>query len=49
MDYVSHISLNVTDEIDIRDSVKDVTHFAPLFAQHGNLMMDFGNIIAPEL
>ncbi|KAJ7293861.1 peptide N-acetyl-beta-D-glucosaminyl asparaginase amidase A-domain-containing protein [Mycena rebaudengoi] len=30
-------------------TIKDVTHFTPLFAAKGDLMMDFSNIIAPEL
>lgn len=29
--------------------IKDVTHFTPLFAKTGDLMMDFSNIIAPDL
>ncbi|KAF9456805.1 peptide N-acetyl-beta-D-glucosaminyl asparaginase amidase A-domain-containing protein [Collybia nuda] len=31
------------------ETVKDVTHFRPLFSTEGDLMMDFSNIIAPEL
>ncbi|KAJ7456451.1 peptide N-acetyl-beta-D-glucosaminyl asparaginase amidase A-domain-containing protein [Mycena latifolia] len=31
------------------NTVKDVTHFTPLFAKTGDLMMDFSNIIAPDL
>jgi len=30
-------------------SIKDVTHFAPLFAEENDLMMDFSNIISDEL
>ncbi|KAJ7139541.1 peptide N-acetyl-beta-D-glucosaminyl asparaginase amidase A-domain-containing protein [Mycena epipterygia] len=30
-------------------TVKDATHFTPLFAKPGDLMMDFSNIIAPDL
>ncbi|KAK7468445.1 hypothetical protein VKT23_002958 [Stygiomarasmius scandens] len=30
-------------------TIKDVTHFTPLFAQEGNLKMDFSNIIDPSL
>ncbi|KAH7094206.1 peptide N-acetyl-beta-D-glucosaminyl asparaginase amidase A-domain-containing protein [Auriculariales sp. MPI-PUGE-AT-0066] len=30
-------------------TVKDVTHYAPLFASVNDLMMDFSNIIAPDL
>lgn len=33
----------------IWNTLKDVTHFTPLFAKPGDLMMDFSNIIAPDL
>ncbi|KAJ6573981.1 peptide N-acetyl-beta-D-glucosaminyl asparaginase amidase A-domain-containing protein, partial [Mycena vulgaris] len=33
----------------IWNTIKDVTHFSPLFAKTGDLMMDFSNIIAPDL
>ncbi|KAJ7922958.1 peptide N-acetyl-beta-D-glucosaminyl asparaginase amidase A-domain-containing protein [Mycena leptocephala] len=33
----------------IWNTIKDVTHFTPLFAKTGDLMMDFSNIIAPDL
>ncbi|KAJ6569612.1 peptide N-acetyl-beta-D-glucosaminyl asparaginase amidase A-domain-containing protein [Mycena capillaripes] len=33
----------------IWNTIKDVTHFSPLFAKPGDLMMDFSNIIAPDL
>ncbi|KAJ7151570.1 peptide N-acetyl-beta-D-glucosaminyl asparaginase amidase A-domain-containing protein [Mycena filopes] len=33
----------------IWNTIKDVTHFTPLFAKAGDLMMDFSNIIAPDL
>ncbi|GLB36566.1 putative peptide-N4-(N-acetyl-beta-glucosaminyl)asparagine amidase A [Lyophyllum shimeji] len=44
-----HSSAEPTRTGTIWNTVKDVTHFTPLFAQKGDLMMDFSNIIAPEL
>ena len=29
--------------------IKDVTHYAALFAQEGDLLMDFGNIVDESL
>ncbi|TFK76678.1 hypothetical protein BDN72DRAFT_884390 [Pluteus cervinus] len=33
----------------IWNTIKDVTHFTPLFSRPGDLMMDFSNIVASEL
>ncbi|KAK0456900.1 peptide N-acetyl-beta-D-glucosaminyl asparaginase amidase A-domain-containing protein [Armillaria borealis] len=33
----------------IWNTIKDVTHFTPLFAEDGDFMMDFSNIISEEL
>ncbi|KAG7450728.1 uncharacterized protein BT62DRAFT_1001519 [Guyanagaster necrorhizus] len=50
------ISLNIsvssaepTETGTIWNTIKDVTHFTPLFAEDGDFMMDFGNIISKEL
>ncbi|KAF5377299.1 hypothetical protein D9615_006388 [Tricholomella constricta] len=44
-----HSSAEPTKTGTIWNTIKDVTHFTFLFAQEGDLMMDFSNIIAPEL
>ncbi|KXN87539.1 Peptide-N4-(N-acetyl-beta-glucosaminyl)asparagine amidase A [Leucoagaricus sp. SymC.cos] len=53
--YLSHVEIWRTSSAEptktgtVWTTLKDVTHFSPLFAQAGDLMMDFSNIIAPEL
>ncbi|KAK7041711.1 hypothetical protein VNI00_009000 [Paramarasmius palmivorus] len=53
--YLSHVeiwrhsSAEPTKTGTIWNTIKDVTHFTPLFAQEGELLMDFSNIISDEL
>ncbi|KAJ7356751.1 peptide N-acetyl-beta-D-glucosaminyl asparaginase amidase A-domain-containing protein [Mycena albidolilacea] len=53
--YLSHSEIWRTSSAEptktgtIWNTIKDVTHFTPLFAKPGDLMMDFSNIIAPDL
>lgn len=53
--YLSHVEIWRTSSAEptktgtLWTTVKDVTHFSPLFSQQGDLMMDFGNIIDPGL
>ncbi|KAJ7596801.1 peptide N-acetyl-beta-D-glucosaminyl asparaginase amidase A-domain-containing protein [Mycena floridula] len=53
--YLSHTEIWRTSSAEptktgtIWNTVKDVTHFTPLFAKQGDFMMDFSNIIAPDL
>lgn len=53
--YLSHVEIWRTSSAEPTSTgtrwttLKDVTHYAPLFAQKGDLMMDFSNIIVPEL
>ncbi|KAF7340114.1 Peptide-n4-(N-acetyl-beta-glucosaminyl)asparagine amidase a [Mycena venus] len=53
--YLSHSEIWRTSSAEptktgtIWNTIKDVTHFAPLFSKPGDLMMDFSNIIAPDL
>ncbi|RDB29168.1 Peptide-N4-(N-acetyl-beta-glucosaminyl)asparagine amidase A [Hypsizygus marmoreus] len=53
--YLSHVeiwrssSAEPTKTGTIWNTIKDVTRFSSLFATNGDLMMDFSNIIAPEL
>jgi hypothetical protein len=49
LDYVRLKHFLVAQLLIVIRSIKDVTHFTPLFAAKGDLMMDFSNIIAPEL
>ncbi|KAJ7071566.1 peptide N-acetyl-beta-D-glucosaminyl asparaginase amidase A-domain-containing protein [Mycena amicta] len=44
-----HSSAEPTKTGTIWNTVKDVSHFAALFSKPGPLMMDFSNIIAPDL
>lgn len=53
--YLSHTEIWRTSSAEptktgiVWNTVKDVTHFTPLFATEGDLMMDLGNIISPAL
>ncbi|KIY64392.1 hypothetical protein CYLTODRAFT_401965 [Cylindrobasidium torrendii FP15055 ss-10] len=53
--YLSHVEIWHTSSAEptktgtIWNTIKDVTHFTPLFAQEGDLLMDFTNIISKDL
>ncbi|PBK70321.1 hypothetical protein ARMSODRAFT_911824 [Armillaria solidipes] len=53
--YLSHVEIWRTSSAEptktgtIWNTIKDVTHFTPLFAEDGDFMMDFSNIISEEL
>ncbi|KAK0506502.1 peptide N-acetyl-beta-D-glucosaminyl asparaginase amidase A-domain-containing protein [Armillaria luteobubalina] len=53
--YLSHVEMWRTSSAEPTKTgttwniIKDVTHFTPLFAEDGDLMMDFSNIISEDL
>ncbi|KAK1229550.1 hypothetical protein PQX77_007376 [Marasmius sp. AFHP31] len=53
--YLSHVEIWRTSSAEptktgtIWNTIKDVTHFTPLFAKEGELLMDFSNIISADL
>ncbi|KAF9263063.1 hypothetical protein L218DRAFT_973246 [Marasmius fiardii PR-910] len=53
--YLSHVEIWRTSSAEptktgtVWNTIKDVTHFTPLFAKEGELLMDFSNIISADL